>query len=504
MIKNVSFAARIVCGFFLVFFAVKLAVYHYHFIVYPFPNEYREGAMLTTTAGLVRGVNPYDLQNQPQYMNDYGIFYSIVTWPFAKIFGVTMLVHRLVTAFFIFACCGVMFWIMRRRRADLVFCGLAMVSFYAVCLYPGTTTPMANPSSLGLFIFLLALFIPWARGFSYPSLLISVVLGILAYYTKPYFLLCVPMMALYLFLFVSKRRSIAFSGVFALLALLSIICVHRQWNCYFSNCFFLHSNPGHLSWRQSVNQFNAFVGLNHKVLLYSAIVLAVQALLTPKDWFKVVCFKRPLPFILYCTIICSVVLVFWLGKHEEAFLWYYFHLLSPLLLICMAVTLSRQQPWTLIFMPWLLLSCWSIVQSDMNIKLNPADEGWRSVRDLISTHKDILNSPLIAPLLVQQNKPVYDNGLSEYFKQGGYRDNDLVKIFSKGDPRIIMRYYYFMNEVREKIKRREFDLVLIVQDYAPLVPGELTQFYRPVGKIMLSTPAICASFPLTVWVPNDK
>ncbi len=503
MMNKAGLIVKVLCSVVLIVIAAQLLAYHYRFIVYPFPNEYREGAMLTTTSGLVHGVNPFELNNQPQYMNDYGIFYSIVTYPFAKVFGVTMLVHRLVTAFFIFACGGLMFWVMRRLKTDLLLAAVGVVIFYACCLYPGTTTPMANPSSLGLFLFLCALFVPWSRGFSYPTLILSAVLGILGYYTKPYYLLSVPMLALYLFCFVSKRRAIAFSLIFALLAFLSVLFVNRQWNCYFANCFFLHTNPGWLSWGQSISQFKAFVSLYSLVLVTAFIALGAQIFQSRHVLWKALRERRPMSFILYCTIFCALVLALWLGKHEEAWLWYYFHLLSPFLLICMGVTLSRQLPWAMFFAPLLLWNCWIVSQAPLAIKFDPMDQNWRDVERLISTHKDILNSPLIAPLLVEHGLPVYDNGLSEYFKKGGYRDNDLVRMFSKGDPRIIMRYYVFMNEVREKIKRREFDLVMIVFDYSPLVPGELKDYYRPVGQMELKAPAIGA-WRMTVWVPNDK
>ncbi len=502
--KQAAIALKILCGIILAVIAVRLLAYHYNLLIHPFPHEYREGAMMTTTDALVRGINPFALRNQPQYMNDYGILYSLVVFPFAKIFGATLLVHRIVTGFFILACCGLMAWVMRRLKVDILLNAVAVTFFYAVALYPSTTTPLVNPSSLGLFIFLMALFIPWAKGFSFSSLCISAVLGVLGFYTKPYFLLSVPILAVYLFFFVSRRKSIGFFAVFSLLAFVSVLYVHRQWDCYFANCFFLHMNPGHLSWAHSIRQFKAFVLLNWAVLAASLIVLSVQLYQAFRDRLSLWRALRSLSFILYCTILCSLALFCWLGKHEEAYLWYYFHLLSPLLLIGMAVTLNRQLPWTLVLVPFILWNCWIVSMKHQDIKLDPGDENWRKVEELIATHKDILNSPLIAPLLVQHHRPVYDNGLSEYFKKGGYRETALIRLFSKGDPRIILRYYAFLNEMKDKIRRREFDLVMIVFDYSPLVPGELKEYYRPLGSLRLNTPAIYGSWLLTFWVPNDR
>lgn len=514
--KKAEIFLRIACWAVLLFLAVKLVVYHVTLVAYPFPNEYREGAMMTTTQGLVAGVNPFALENQPQYMNDYGILYSLVTYPFAKIFGVTMLVHRIVTAFFILACCVLIGWVMRRLGTDWLLNALACVFLYAFLLYPTTTTPLVNPSALGLFIFLLALFVPWACRFSYASLLLSAVLGLLGYYTKPYFALSVPMIAGYLFLFGSKRKSFAFAGMFTVLTALSVAVVHRLAECYFANCFFLHLNPGHLSWGQSVRQFKEFVYLNRFVLGALFVVLAVdlyEARARWGAWFRrpgitangaVRQDDKPFSYMFYCGLCCLVVLFFWLGKHEEAYLWYYFHLMSPFLLIGTAVAVSRKLPWALLFVPFLLWNIWSVTRLHDSVKFDFNDQNWKKIEVLISTHKDIINSPIVAPLLIQHGRPVYDNGLSEYVRKGSYRDTELSRWISKGDARMILRYYGFMNQMRERIANKEFHLGLLTYNYAPMVPGELAQSYRTVGAISLKTPAILGEWMVTVWVPNDR
>ena len=129
-------------------------------------------------------------------------------------------------------------------------------------------------------------------------------------------------------------------------------------------------------------------------------------------------------------------------------------------------------------------------------------EEWNTLEHLVSGHENILNSPLIAPLLIEQNKPVYDNGLSEYFKMGAYREDVITKTLFKQGGQVILQYYKFRNEVRDMIKRKEFDLVLIRKDYAPFAPVELPDYYQYLGEISAPVPHLQSDFPLTIWKPK--
>src|SRR6266508_1132602 len=67
----------------------------------PYQIEFREGTAQVLTKLLLGGENPFVLDNQPLGMNNYGLGYNIVVWPFAVLFGNTLSVHRSVTFIFI-------------------------------------------------------------------------------------------------------------------------------------------------------------------------------------------------------------------------------------------------------------------------------------------------------------------------------------------------------------------------------------------------------------------
>jgi len=57
----------------LAYFAIRLLIYHYYLATFPYPNTYREGAMMATTSLLQHGVKPYQFLCEPQFTNVYGI-----------------------------------------------------------------------------------------------------------------------------------------------------------------------------------------------------------------------------------------------------------------------------------------------------------------------------------------------------------------------------------------------------------------------------------------------
>jgi hypothetical protein len=113
-------AAFAIFGFFILYSYIYLLNYHYHIIACPYPLEYREGANILPTDLLLQGKNPFDYLNNPQSANLYRIFYNLLVFPFAIIWGPTLLLHRIVSGCFLYACCLIIFIILRKdKRGDV-------------------------------------------------------------------------------------------------------------------------------------------------------------------------------------------------------------------------------------------------------------------------------------------------------------------------------------------------------------------------------------------------
>ena len=106
---------------FLALLLLMLFVYHFKLIVFPYPLEYREGAIVQTTQVLLKGENPYSLINQPQDTNCYGILFNLIAYPVSKITGANLFSHRAITGFFIIAACFVAFLFTKKKKIISIF-----------------------------------------------------------------------------------------------------------------------------------------------------------------------------------------------------------------------------------------------------------------------------------------------------------------------------------------------------------------------------------------------
>ena len=514
--------AKVIFALSLLYFALRLASYHYHLVIFPYSNTLREGAMMTSTDALVKGLNPYDMSLQPRLMNQYGIIYPLLTWPLAKLFGTTILVHRTVIAFCILTSCSLIFFVFQRMSVPILLNIWAVLMFYSSLLYQGTSTPTIDPGAVGTLFFLLTIFIPWFCKYSNKSLILSVIFGILAFYSKMYTFLGAFVMASYLFLFVSKKKAVLYGFLLLIFLIISIELVNHIFPAYFDNCFFAAINMGP-SWSSMIRlheQINLYTSLHKWVFILMGIFFigyGIKALRDSRNKikknilkiffsFQLFKFKEPLiklnfPLIVYAGLCSSFVLYMSLGRHSGAMLWYFFQLLSPFILIGAAWIFSRWAYWPLLCVPFLIYNLY-IMTSDQNYKcFNENLQGWSEVSKIIRTHHCILNSPLIAPLLIEQHKEVFDNGQAEYFLPGGERHYWMKNLF-KADDRVSVQMTLFFYNIRSMVQKKEFDLIILQPSLLPMgVADDIKKYYKFEGQFLLYAPADRRSYALTIWIP---
>jgi len=485
----------------LIYFAFRLACYHYHLVKYPFPSALREGAMMTNTDALVKGTNPYDMSRQPQYMNPYGIMYPLLVWPWAKLFGTTIFIHRTVTAFFIMASCVLMFLILKRMKVSVLLSLWAVLMFYASLVFPGTSTPTIDPGAVGMFFMLLTIFIPWFCKYSYRSLAISVVFGIMAFYTKPYAFLGTIVMSSYLFLFVSRVKGLLYALLLFVLSAISVSAVNSLLPAYFDNCFFTSLNmaPAWSTMERLYLQISIYTYLHFWTLILIGVCILIAVIKKSRD-------RHDLPYneislVLYAGLWSAFVLYVSLGRHSGAMLWYFFQLLSPFLLIGAAWMFNRHAFWPIWCAPLLILNLFSMT-SNLNYRsIDNSSRGWPELTLAMSQYQHILNSPLIVPMLIELNKGFYDNGQTEYFAAGAQRSG-LFKVFLKEDDRVYIQMYLFFNDIKNKIKNREYDLIVLQPSLLPMGVGdEIRKYYKFEGQLLLYAPQDLKSYAVTLWKP---
>jgi len=523
-LRPVLFIAKIIFLAALSYFAIRLVLYHYYLVIFPYASSLREGSMMTSTAALVHGINPFDMSLQPQLMNQYGIIYPLLVWPWAKLFGTTILVHRIVIAIGLLISCLTVFLVLKRMKVPVLLNLWAVLMLYASLLYPGTSTPAIDPGAVGMMFFLLTIFIPWFYKYSYPSMTISIICGILGFYTKSYAFLGVPFLLSYIFLFVSRLKSLYYGLILLLLSVISIVLVDRIFPAYFDNCFFSHVNMEH-AWASAERlqvQIVMYRALHMPIFIlwgimiiwfgYQLIKEAPWAILRNKITEIIMSFismdiRQPMikwdfSLVLYMAMCSSFVLYVSLGRHSGAMLWYFFQLLSPFLLIGSAWVFGRFNYWPIVCVPLLIYNL-HILTVDHNYKIfNKNMPGWSQITMLLSQHQHILNSPLIAPILVEQHKEVIDNGQAEYFGLGGERQGWMKNVF-KEDERVSLQLTLFFLNIRNRVENKEFDLIVLQPSLLPSgVADDIRKYYKDEGQLLLYAPQDHRSYAVTVWLPQ--
>lgn len=481
----------------------------------PYQIEMREGTAQVLTGFLLRGENPFILESQPLTLNQYGFGYNLAVLPLAALFGNTLFIHRLVTFVFILLCAGLGYWAVYILTSNVPV-SLSCAAFLLIALI-GHSGIGAFPSAMGTFLFLLAMWFPFLRSFDKPSLLVSVLAAILAFYTKPYFLLSFGVVISYLFLFVSKRKGMEYGLLFVVPFVLSFIVISRFFSLYFINIFISNTS-------------NRIMTLNHLVaqLIVLAFFLFPVLILWLVHFGKKLFSKIPRdiksqsgwidfnnwhqPFILrsfnfpaYSLLCCLLTFVFILGPHEGSFMNYAYQLVVPPFFLLFFQQVRPEKGMKSVFVVLVLLNLltwtWNI-QSPQMLKQRDSQE-WARVFDHLHSGNTILNSMAVTSEIVTMGKTPTDSGQTSYYYEMEPFSEDVFsgityEMFKNNG----ISYVKFLDEM---IETQKFDLVITTQDRPSFYNENLLQgYYQVVDEITMDMPQVGQSWTLVFWKPLVK
>lgn len=459
----------------LVGFAVAIAHHHTQLVFSEYPLDYNEGGMLVTTDTISRGGNPFSLENQPARISLYPVLFSVIVAPVSRIFGNTLELHRMLVGLFVLASCALCYYLCRSNSGSRTESFTAAALCYAALLY--YSTPVAGPNGLGLFFFFLAITIPWMYEFSTRSLMLAIVLGILAFYSKQYFVASLGYIALYMFLAVSKLRAVYF-GLAALATFIVVLAFVSYTSPYYlADTFFavfqssaiLASSDAFL-----VSQSKEF--LQHNLPVLVILVLAIlyrwrsKAVLgfpleqnsQSEGFVNLFDLDKPLlqrkPNYIWVCCACSVIIVaLSLGKNQGNHLTYFLQLISPFLLVGTFALSSNIPNWRWpfrILALWAMYNSYSLLQTDFSVN----EDSWRIVKKEIAQANDIYASTLVLQEIMAKGAPVYESGATRYFIFGA---STLPYLKTDPDHTTLEIWERYVQLIQGKIKNREFDLLLI-------------------------------------------
>lgn len=510
----------------VVSFLLALAYNHISLISHAYPLDYNENGMLVTTATIAGGQNPYSLESQPALVSLYPVFYNILVAPLSRFFGNTLELHRAVAGLFILAGCALCFYLCRKNSVARADSFLAAILWYAGLLF--YSTPVASTNSLGLFLFLSSITIPWVNGFSNRSLAVALVLGILAFYTKQYYVASIGYIALYMFLAVSKKRAILFGLAALLTFIVTLGLVSYTSPYYLEATFFAVRSSAKIAASDAfvVTQLKEFSQIYFPILIILPLALVLQlhsrrAVSTEHGRrdrskkfaifsdFDQALLLRKVDYIWLCCACSVLIIALYLGKNRGNSLTYLFQLISPFLIIGTFSLMSNLPKWRWPFRALAILTLYNsyaILPTDFSVK----EDNWRKVRHEISQADDIYGSTLVLREILDKGSNVYISGGTRYFLFGADKPSFLVK----NDPehRISEIWERYVQSIHDKIRNQEFDLLLI-DNWMPLPKSTkdsaidtrtlLEEHYTLTAKV--STPLAKrlggGAFNMQVWKP---
>jgi hypothetical protein len=485
----------------------------------PYQIEYREGAAPVMTEFFLKRENPFSLENQPLGMNNYGFVYSLFVWPFAALFGNTLLVYRIVTFFFIILSCLLVFQTTSRINSEryLAFMGAAFVAM-GLAARGGEG---AFPSAMGEFLFLAAILIPFNRSFDHPALVLSAVLGVIAYYTKPYFVLSFGIVASYLFVFVSKREGLFYSLLFVIMFVFSFLLVRFFYKFYFIDTFVSNLT------NTSINTFGAVTKQMLEfgrefyltlILCGALLFLNIGMLHLGKvslrrlfGYFDFLSLDRPLVsqpvnYLTYFFIFSSLTFILVLGWNPGTYMHYIYQIMLPPFFLLLFQSIRPSTRLTLISFSLLLLNMilFSQLRFNAGFLRQKDSRDWARLFQSVGNSKHILNNPVITSEMIRRGIPPVDSGQTEiYYYIGSYPDNILI-----GPNYQILKSNggQYRNSVRHTVIEAGYDRIFLTKGsgFPLLVPDAMSRHYFLADTITVGMPQVGQSWTVEIWEPITK
>ncbi len=464
------------------------------------------------------------MKHQPQETYDYGFLYPLLVSPFAKIFGNSLSIHRWITYVFIFLSCFLVFITLISKKLNPLFCFTAAVLLHQ-SLINNALISIARPEGLGIFLLLLGVIIPWKFNFTYISCILSILFGMLGFLTKPYYVVAIPIVFIYLFVFISKRKSIVYALVsfFFLLISIILISVVLNYESYYNNVIFQQWNDAGYNYLHMKDQLFYFFNVNIILL----IIILLSFLTVIKKYFyrksekaSVILFNffrdkfllikslnifRNEPVIrTKCDLLFSFAALFGLfifiikmgGNKGNGGGAYLFHLVSPFLILStfLIIKAANNKLFNIVASILLIFTLNNQFQT-AEYDFAKSSECFEKIEDIIKKSDYTFNSPEVVSIMIQQNKPVYNSGHSQFFVRG-ISPLSLKLGASAG---VAQREKDFLLENNRKIINKDFDLILLSKGSRKW-PALVRNYYC---KDTLCATMIYQNWEIEVWYPSE-
>jgi len=472
----------------------------------PYPIHCRENADVFGALLLLQGKNPYAAAQQPAFAYLYGAVHSLIAAPLVALVGHPFQVHRALSGLYLVLASAVLAWGMRISRVPRPLAWTGALFFFGHLCF--SLAISAKPDALGLLLFLLTVVVPYAYGFRGWSLVVAGLAALLAFYTKLYFVIGAPVLALYLFLFRSKARGLCFGLGFFLALAGSIVAIDRRLPFYFSDTFFCSLRIVGHSWVHLLgvlrDYFPAGIGLVAVAVWSLVRWLRAPGAFWPLRWGG---FTPSAPLLRhpeiewpsFLLLIMGAIYLLKVGPDGTGNgVDYIYHLVLPFLVWRAFIVVFVEAPserlplrflTAAVYLTLVFVAVISVVKRERNYSAQ-----WRQVAGIMAAHHDVLQVRPFAGLAWDQGKPVYDSGQTDIFPY----------IFpEKAAGRALVcqqQWDGYAAGIAQKVRDKQFDAVLVFRDGTFLLPPDLLPLtYRKVESFRIRMTFM--SYWVDLWEP---
>ncbi|MDX9991909.1 MAG: hypothetical protein RBS68_07635 [Anaerolineales bacterium] len=447
------------------------------FLSFPYPLEYREAAVVSPAIALANGINLYSFENFPEHIYLYGILYPLTLSPFVNLGDHPILIARAYNVFFLVAFLSLSFWIFRKRNASATSALVGVLILLNSICYIWTING-ARPDAPALFFSFLGFYFLLNRKFDDLGIFLCALSCVISFYFKQYLFFSALVVAVFLFLFVSKQKAYLFVAAVAALGLTSFIAIRSFFPLYYEYSILHHIvisatsiNTSHME-----EQTSTFLGYYWAIFLLYFFYLYKRALALDLSRLKKIRLSpiQPKePFIRYASvelfdigiIFAIVTLTFWLGNHGGNTYTYYGELLLPFLLY---FTIPKIDELFKFDLHRVLIQVFILAFCVFPFRLNYEQDhsSWKESFALLSQYaaqcENIYDESPLAAVYKIENKisPVYNNGQIEYAETAIPDRTTIFGRLSKAPDEYLSQQLFKWNAgIENNIKNQEFDCI---------------------------------------------
>jgi hypothetical protein len=501
-------------------FFVYLIAFHAILTAFPYQQELREPGMLMATKLTAQGINTFSFDNQPHNLNLYGFVYAEIAAPFANILPVRSIVyHKVLAAFFLIISLFLLLRVQSRLSIPLPLVFLNTALIYATFLHGAN--PLPRPDTFGELLYLLLFCIPVLFNYGNRYLLICMLLGIVALYTKFYFAFGIPILLSYVFLFVSKKKAVLQAVYFGVALALSLVLVYYRYPAWYYHSLSTTLHATYYSVFTMLYQLRDYFfkqNVGYTILIFALLVVGIKNLFS-FNWRRVATgfvqdvdlrhLDTPLltkPYISlfsYVTLTTAFLFVSKMGGHGGAYMLYFFQLTAPFLIIEVTRIAWQLLPQKLIY--------GSVIASLFSSALflgrlpNKQDQSkFELAESLIQKHKNVFAHPSVGSILLDHSYDLWDNGYQEYYIYSGWRGHIAAqKIFTHA-AEVQRNYTDYISGIKGMVARQKFDLVIVPRNrpYWLSLDSLLVAKYVLNDSVDLPMAHTDEVWQLGMWIPR--